>query len=117
MQTITVTFHRILFNSAIWDPHHQTLINKLEMMQHQAARFVLNKPFHKSSQHQQSITEKLHHLQWPSLQSRRSTARLILLFKIIRNLLVLPNRCQPQLTNLSGILSCQQLTEICSATI
>jgi len=47
------------------------------------------------------LTEMLHHLQWPSLQSRRSTARLILLFKIVRNLLVLLNRCQPQLTNLS----------------
>jgi len=71
------------------------------MIQHRAARFVLNKPFHKSSQQQHSVTEMLHHLQWPSLQSRRSAARLILLFKIVRNLLVLPNRCQPQPTNLS----------------
>jgi len=45
-------------------------------------------------------SQMLHHLQWPSLQSRKSTARLILLFKIVRNLLVLPNRCQSQPTNL-----------------
>ena len=27
--------------SAIWYPYHQTLVSKLEMIQHQAARFVL----------------------------------------------------------------------------
>ena len=27
--------------SAIWDPYHQTSINKLEMIQHRATRFVL----------------------------------------------------------------------------
>ena len=38
----------------------------------------------------------LNYLKWPSLKSRRRNARLILLFKIVRNLLVLPNRCLPQ---------------------
>ena len=28
--------------AAIWDPFHHNLINQLEMMQHRAARFVLN---------------------------------------------------------------------------
>ena len=30
--------------SLIWDPHHQSNIQKLEMLQHQAAHFVTDKP-------------------------------------------------------------------------
>ena len=30
---------------AIWDPYHQNDIYKLEMIQHRAAHFVLNKPW------------------------------------------------------------------------
>ena len=90
----------IEYCSAIWDPYHQTTVSKLEMIQHRAARFVLNKPWHRSSQ-QHSITDMLNYLQWPSLKSRRRNARLILLFKIVRNLLVLPNHCLPQPTPVS----------------
>ena len=46
----------IEYCSATWDPYHQTLVSKLEMIQHLAARFVLNKPWHRSSQHQYSVT-------------------------------------------------------------
>jgi len=90
----------IEYCSAIWDPYHQTLVSKLEMIQHRAARFVLNKPWYRSGQ-QHSVTDMLNHLQWPSLTSRRRNARLILFFKIVRNLLVLPSRCLPQPTLVS----------------
>ena len=30
------------YASSIWDPYHQNQINKLEMIQHRADRFVLN---------------------------------------------------------------------------
>ena len=33
----------IEYCSAIWDPYHHSDINKLEMIQHYAAHFVLNK--------------------------------------------------------------------------
>ena len=83
------------------------------MIQHRAARFVLNKPWHRFSQ-QHSITDILNYLQWPSLKSRRRNARLILLFKIVSNLLVLPNHCLPQPTPVSytranNPLKCAQL--------
>ena len=53
--------------SAIWDPYHQTTVSKLEMIQHRAARFVLNKPWHRSSQ-QRSIRDMLNYLQWPKFK-------------------------------------------------
>ena len=65
------------------------------MIQHRAARFVLNKPWNRH--HCDSITEMLSELNWPSLQERRKQARLILLYKIVNHLLVVPNRCLPSL--------------------
>ena len=65
------------------------------MIQHRAARFVLNKPWLRH--HCDSITEMLNELNWPSLQERRKQARLILLYKIVNHLLLVPNRCLPSL--------------------
>jgi len=38
----------IEYYSFIWDPHQQTSIHKLEMIQCRAARFVLNKPWRRN---------------------------------------------------------------------
>ena len=54
------------------------------MIQYRAARFVLNKPWHRSNQNHDSITDMLTSLEWPTLQNRRTIARLTFLFKIIR---------------------------------
>ena len=70
------------------------------MIQHRAARFVLNKPWQK--QHSDSITAMLDQLHWPTLQNRRTAARLILMFKIMRNLVTVPERCLPQLSSVSS---------------
>ena len=41
----------------IWDPYHQTSMHKLEMIQHCAAHFVLNKPWRRTNH--DSITDIL----------------------------------------------------------
>ena len=57
--------------SAIWDPHHSASIYKLEMIQHRAARFVLNKPWLRSGQQENSsVTDMLTYLKWSTLQDR-----------------------------------------------
>ena len=38
----------IQYCSAIWDPFHQSEIHKLEMLQHRAARFILNRPWRRN---------------------------------------------------------------------
>ena len=63
-----------------WDPYQQYLIDKLEMIQQRAARFVLNKPWNRH-QHD-NITDMLKELNWPSLQKRRKQSHLILMYKI-----------------------------------
>ena len=66
------------------------------MIHHRAARFVLNKPWFRSSEQQyESITDMLTYLEWPSLKDRRTMTRLTLLFKILRRLIVIPDRCIP----------------------
>ena len=38
----------IQYCSAIWDPYYQNAIHKVETIQHRAARFILNKPWHRN---------------------------------------------------------------------
>ena len=55
---------------AIWHPYHHTDKNKLEMIQHYAAHFVLNTPWHRQQQND-SVTDMLAYLKWPSLEDWR----------------------------------------------
>ena len=83
------------------------------MLQHRAARFVANKPWYKNK-HNESITKILTDLHWPTLESRRKQARLILMFKIVNGLLTVPARCLP----LPPSITCTRAnhSEICTST-
>ena len=84
----------------IWDPHNQCDIQLLEMVQHRVARFILNKPWRHSNS--DSVTEMLQYLKWPTLQIRRKYLRLTLLFRIINNLVMIPNQYFPVPAQLSS---------------
>ena len=66
------------------------------MIQQGAVCFVLDKPWHKLSHDHDSVTQMLTNLGWPELQERQEIARLILLFKIMRDLLEVSPRCISQ---------------------
>ena len=55
------------------------------MIQHHAACFVLNKPWHKSNQTHDSVTEMLNGHRF---KIEEKFARLTLLFKIVKNLFI-----------------------------
>ena len=81
------------YASSVWDPHTDANIVKLEAVQRRAARFVLQQ-YHNSS----SPSAMLQELHWPSLQTRRRTARLAMLYKVENNLVYAGNiksRLQP----------------------
>ncbi len=69
------------YASCAWDPHTDSHINQIEMVQHRAARFILN-------QHswQDSVTDIISSLKLDTLQSRRKKARLCLFFEIDKHL-------------------------------
>ena len=75
---------KLEYNSCTWNPHHQSQIHQLEMVQRRAARYVTNR-FHNTS----SVSDLLQDLNWPTLQQRRLRTRLIFFYKIIHNLVAI----------------------------
>ena len=73
---------RLEYAASVWDPYTQGNIDRLEMVQRRAARWVLGR-YHQRS----SVGEMLEQLQWPTLQKRRTDSRLLMLYKM-RNSLV-----------------------------
>ena len=73
------------YSSTVWDPFYQKDIDRLEMVQRRAARFVLNdyKPL-------SSVTSMVSQLGWKPLAERRREHRLSLLYKIINGLVAIP---------------------------
>lgn len=64
----------------VWDPYHDFLINKLEKIQNQAARFVLNNydPY-------ASVTDMKAMLGWETLECRRKKIRLKFFHRVFHN--------------------------------
>ena len=69
------------------DPHTKTHVNRIEKVQRNAARFVKNN----NDRSPGTVTNLLAELDWNSLQHRRQTARLTLLYKIHKDLLDIPS--------------------------
>ena len=67
--------------ASMWNPNQKELIQKIEMIQPRAARYVSNR-FRNTS----SVSLMLDALQWESLESRRTKIQLTLLFKIKNDL-------------------------------
>ena len=72
----TLVRPQLEYCATIWDPHHQVYINSLEAVQNRAARFV-KRDFSRDS----SVSSMVKDLGWKSLEERRLTARLTLLYK------------------------------------
>ena len=85
------------YASTVWDPYKEGQINKIEAVQRRSARFVLNQ--YKATA---SVSTMLHHLGWSTLQTRRTIARLTMLYKITNNMVQvdfgkLPKSQEPKL--------------------
>jgi hypothetical protein len=61
---------------SVWDPHLKSDINKIEMVQRRAARYVTNRQRNTSS-----VGDMLH-LEWRSLEDRRRDAHLVMMYNI-----------------------------------
>ena len=64
-----------------WAPFTKRNIDKLELVQRRAARFVM-KDYHPTS----SVTVMINKLKWSSLRHRRDTIRLQMMYKITHQL-------------------------------
>ena len=62
----TIVRPKLEYSASIWDPHQQKHMNKIDMVQRRAARFVTNTP-HRCSGPQPSITAMVKDLGWETL--------------------------------------------------
>lgn len=70
---------------SVFNPHHKDQIRKIEMVQRRAARYITHRYRNTSS-----VSTMLEHLQWESLESRRSKIQLTLFYKIVNDLVDIP---------------------------
>ena len=68
-------------NTMCWHPYQKYNSEKVERVQHQAARFVKSRYSRYSS-----VSDMLDVLGWTPLSQRRQEARLIMFYKIINSL-------------------------------
>ena len=73
--------------SSVWDTPVQGLSQRIEMVQHRAARWVLGR-----NEYSLSITHMLKKLGWRPLAQRRADARLYLLHEIVHGLVHIDKR-------------------------
>ena len=69
-----------------WNPHNKDQVHKVEMLPRRAARFTTNRYRNTSS-----VSSMLDHLQWESLESRRSKIQLTLFYKVAYDLVDIPS--------------------------
>ena len=86
--TILLVRSFLEYSATVWHPHQKYNSDKLEMVQRRAARFVKGR-----YGMYESVTQMLEELTWVPLSKRRENARLILFYKIINNLAMVPHSC------------------------
>ena len=74
---------KLEYSSTTWDPQHVTQKRQIEQVQRNAARFVSNKPF--NYQNPTSVTSMIQQLNWPTLDARRRSYDLVLMYKVVHN--------------------------------
>jgi hypothetical protein len=89
----TLVRPRLEYCSSIWSPHQQQLRSQIEGIQRRAARFVLNKPYHRSEP--DSVTDMLRSLKWDSLEKRRHIHSLTFMYKTTHGLVAIPAAYHP----------------------
>ena len=80
----TLVRPQLEYASTVWHPHTKLNINKLEMIQRRALRWVTGDYSPLSS-----VTEMQERLGWRSLEHRRLDARVIMFFKIYHQLVAI----------------------------
>ncbi len=86
--------------STIWHPWQKYLTNKVEQVQRSAARYVSNDYNYTSS-----VSLMLNQLNWPSLEQRRKTSSVTMLFKIHHHLVFVDHNHMIPTRNLNFLIT------------
>ena len=77
----TLVRPQLEYASTVWDPFTSTNRDQIEMVQRRAARFVTGN-YHRTS----SVNAMLEKLKWETLEHRRKIAKVLMIYKIKREL-------------------------------
>ena len=91
----TMVHPTLEYASIIWDPAQAYLVDNIERVQNQAARFTLNKLHYDPMYREASVTEMKKELGWPTLQQRRKHSKVTFMYKIEHNLEAIPTDLHP----------------------
>ena len=89
----------IEYASNIWAPTTDKMNNEIEMVQHNAARFITNTHFKRDKLENYSITKILNNLKFDTIEERRKQSRLTMAYKIINNYVVLESHLLPKVNH------------------
>ena len=86
-------------SSAVWDPHQQKDINRLERVQRKGARFVTG-----DFRREASPTAMMDMLEWNTLQERRFVARQVAMYKAVhqQTAIAIPDYLHPTRSSTRG---------------
>ena len=82
----------IEYASTCWSPNSDKMNNAIEMVQHDAARFITNT----TNSRKHSITKILNYLNFDTLEERRTKAKLLMAYKIINGHVILEPNMLPK---------------------
>jgi hypothetical protein len=91
---------KLEYCSTIWNAHTTSNINKLEYVQKNAARFVLNKPY--DYKKPDSTTKMVKDLNWEKLEQRRKRSDVTLMYKVVHHLIALPVYHHPTMAEIAS---------------
>ena len=85
--------------------------NRLEMVQHNAAKFVSNKYPRKGHYGDFSISELISELEWDSLEERREQLKLNMVYKILNGKVILSPDSLPRLQESTTLVPPEVVTK------
>ena len=98
----------IEYGSTCWSPTSAKYNHSVEMVQHNAAKFITNKYPRKGHYNEFSVTALLNDLKLEPLEERRNRAKLTMAYKIINGHVILPPDLLPGPTINRPVRSCNQ---------
>ena len=99
----------IEYASICWSPTSEKLENCLEMINHNAAKFVTNIYPKKGEYENFSITKLLKYLNWNSIEKRREQARLNMTYKILNGQVILEPNLMPKIKQQRPLRQCNRV--------
>ena len=102
----------IEYASTCWSPTSDKTNNLLEMVQHNAARFISNTYIRKGNLKKYSVTKVLKDLNLKTIEERRTQARLIMAYKIINSQVILQPNLLPKVNFKRPMGECNNFSKV-----